>query len=128
MTRYEKGANFERELVAKFWGHDWASMRAAGSGTTPFPVPDVIGIRDNKIIIVECKTTKKDRLSLKKDILSLKRFSDICKAKAYIAIKFYKKEPRFFDLDKLLSKGNYTITIHDQFLNFESILGEQKIL
>ncbi|RLI88107.1 MAG: hypothetical protein DRO76_01350 [Candidatus Altiarchaeales archaeon] len=128
MTRYEKGANFERELVAKFWEHGWASMRAAGSGTTSFPVPDVIGIKDNKIIIVECKTTKKDRLSLKKDILALKKFSGICNGNAYIAIKFYKKGPRFFDLNKLLSKGDYTITIHDQFLDLESILGKQKTL
>lgn len=128
MSRYEKGANFERELVAKFWRHNWAAMRAAGSGTTSFPVPDVIGIRDNRIIVVECKTTKKEKLSLKKNILALKKFSDICGGKAYIAIKFYKKEPRFFDLDKLLSKKNYTVTIHDQFLSLESILGEQRAL
>ena len=128
MSRYEKGANFERHVVGKFWECGWAAMRAAGSGTTAFPVPDVIGISGSKVIIVECKTTKKDRLSLKKGILSLKKFADICSARAYIAIKFYKKEPRFFDLDELLVGKNYTITIHDQFLNFDSILGEQEIL
>ena len=128
MSRYEKGANFERELVAKFWRHGWASMRAAGSGTSSFPVPDVIGIRGDKIIIVECKTTKKDRLSLKKAILSLKKFSDICDGKAYIAIKFFKKEPRFFELNKLLLRKGYTVTIHDRFLNLDSLLGEQKTL
>ncbi len=128
MNRYAKGANFERKVVSDFWAHGWAAMRAAGSGTVSFPVPDVIGVKDRRLIVVECKTTSKDRLSLKKNITELKKFLDICKGEAYIAIKFYKKEPRFYDLEKILTQGNYTITEADPFITFETLLAEQRIL
>jgi len=48
MNRYEKGANFERKLVSDLWAHGWAAMRAAGSGTTSYPVPDVIAAKTGK--------------------------------------------------------------------------------
>ena len=127
MTHYQKGAKFERELVNKFWEHGWGAIRAAGSGGVAFPVPDVIAIKNNDIIIVECKSTKKDRLSLKKAAMNLKKFADISKGRAYIAIKFYKKKPRFFDIHDLLSGKTCTVNIHDKYLEFETILGEQMI-
>jgi Holliday junction resolvase len=128
MNRYAKGANFERKIVSDFWTHGWAALRAAGSGTVSFPVPDVIGIKDRRVIVVECKTTKKDRLSLKKNITELKKFLDICKGEAYIAIKFYKKEPRFYNLENVLLQGDYTIAVNDPFISFETLLSEQKTL
>ena len=128
MNRYAKGANFERKIVSDFWAHGWASMRAAGSGTISFPVPDVIAVKDGRIIAVECKTTSKDRLSLKKEILEMKTFMDICKGEAYIAIKFHKKEPRFYGIAKILGQGDYTIAESDPFLSFDVILSEQKTL
>ena len=128
MNRYAKGANFERKLVSDFWAHGWAAMRAAGSGTTVFPVPDVIAVKDGRVIIVECKATKKDRLSLKEAMTELKKFADLSGADAYISIKFFKKEPRFFSLEKMLSKGNYTISVNELFQSFETILSEQKTL
>jgi len=128
MNRYAKGANFERKIVSDFWARGWASMRAAGSGTTSFPVPDLIAVKGGRLIIIECKTTRKDRLSLKENILQLKRFQDISKAEAYIAIKFLKKEPRFYDLGKLLTQGDYTIAETDPYMPFEVVLAHQKTL
>lgn len=128
MNRYAKGANFERKIVSDFWAHGWAALRAAGSGTVSFPVPDVIGIKDRRVIVVECKTTKKDRLSLKKNITELSKFLDICGGEAYIAIKFYKKEPRFYNLENVLLQGDYTIAVNDPFISFETLLSEQKTL
>ena len=128
MTRYQKGAKFERELVKKFWGDGWAAMRAAGSGTIKFPVPDVIAVKNARMIAIECKSTKKDRLSLKKAIESLKIFSTISGVETYIAIKFEAKKPRFFDINELSSRGNYTISMHDPYLSFDALIGEQKRL
>ena len=128
MNRYAKGANFERKLVTDFWAHGWAAMRAAGSGTTSYPVPDVIAVKAGRIILVECRTTKNDRLSLKENMLDLKKFADISCGEAYIAIKFYKKEPRFYRLEKQLTKGNYTITENDAFQGMDTVLAEQKTL
>jgi Holliday junction resolvase len=128
MNRYAKGANFEREIVADLWSHGWASMRAAGSGTTSYPVPDVIGAKNGRLVLIECKTTKSDRLSLKKNILALEEFRKLSGGEAYITIKFYKKPARFYNIKPIIEKNKYTITINDTFLNIDSILFEQTTL
>ena len=126
MSRYEKGANFERELVNGFYEHGWTAMRAAGSGSVM--APDVIGMKNGRIVIIECKATKQDRLSLKDAILNMKKISDISGARAYIAVKFYKEKPRFFDVEKLLLKDNFTISLNDTYLSFDALVGRQRIL
>jgi Holliday junction resolvase len=126
MSRYEKGANFERELVNKFYEHGWTAMRAAGSGS--IMAPDVVGMKNGKIVIIECKATKQDRLSLKDAILNMKKISEISGAKAYIAVKFYKEKPRFFDVDKLMLKENFTISLNDTYLSFDALVGRQRTL
>ncbi len=126
MTRYEKGANFERELVNKFYEHGWTAMRAAGSGS--IMAPDVIGMKNGDIVVIECKATKKDRLSLKDAIVGMKKISEISGARAYIAVKFYKEKPRFFDIAKLMLKKNFTVSLDDTYLSFEALIGEQKTL
>ena len=50
MTKYEKGASFERELVHRFRNSGWAAVRAAGSGTIAVLVPDIIAIKNNDVI------------------------------------------------------------------------------
>jgi len=128
MNKYQKGARFEREIIRKFWKYGWTAVRSAGSGSIKFPVPDVIAIKDGKILLIECKVTKKDRLNVKKAATELKKFSDIAKCDAYICIKFQKKEPRFYSIDALISKKNYSIGINDKYLSIETIVGEQSLL
>lgn len=128
MNRYVKGANFEREIVSTFWMHGWAAVRAAGSGGCSYPVPDVVALKDGRIVAVECKTTTKDHLSLKSDVLKLKTFIDICGGGGYLAVKFRKKEPRFYEVNNIISRGNYTISLSDVFISFETVLAEQKTL
>lgn len=128
MTKYEKGASFERELVHKFWDSGWAAMRAAGSGTIAVLVPDILAIKNNDVIAVECKTTTQDRLSLKKDITNLLEFSRITGARAYIAIKFLREKPRFYKVETFVLSNNYTISLQDSYLGFESLIGEQVLL
>jgi len=84
--------------------------------------------KNGKTILIECKTTKKDRLSLKTNMLELKKFADISGGDAYIAIRFYRKEQRFYSLEKQLTKGNYTITEKDPFMSLDTILSEQERL
>jgi len=128
MSIYKRGADFERKLVTLFWGRGWAAVRAAGSGTRKEPVPDVIAVKDEKVIVVECKTTKKDRLSLKSAIQQLAEFTKLSGGKGYIAIRFYRKHPRFYDLDELMKKKNYTIRETHEYLNLDTVLGEQRRL
>ncbi|MBN2015131.1 MAG: hypothetical protein JW778_08125 [Candidatus Altiarchaeota archaeon] len=128
MTNYQKGARFERDVVNEFWSHGWAALRAAGSGSVGQPVPDVIGVREGKIIAVECKTTRREKAYLEEAVLKLKRFMEISNAEAYLAVKFPKKKPMFFNIKKLLREKKYNVTANDKHLSLESILGEQRTL
>jgi len=123
--RYKKGADFERDIVRRFWDGGWAAVRAAGSGTTKYPVPDVIAVKDNEIILVECKTTSKDRLNIKQAVAGLKKFAYISGARAYISVKFPKKQPRFYDICELLVAEEYTVKENNEHLSFESLIGKQ---
>ncbi|MCX6695623.1 MAG: Holliday junction resolvase, partial [Candidatus Altiarchaeota archaeon] len=74
-ARYKKGSDFERFIVNSFWERGWVALRAAGSGKTDKPLPDVIAVKNGRIILIECKTTTKDRLSLHKAVDNLMDFS-----------------------------------------------------
>ncbi|MFC2154761.1 Holliday junction resolvase Hjc [Candidatus Altiarchaeota archaeon] len=127
-NRYRRGADFERELVSMFWDHGWSALRAAGSGTTTYPVPDVVAFSEKHALAVECKTTGKDRLSLRKAVLALQRFLENTRAIGVIAVKFLRKEPRFYTLDMIERRGNYTIHVRDPYLSFDALVGAQKRL
>ena len=128
MRSYEKGVRFERALVHKFWKCGWSAIRSAGSGSVNLPVPDVIAMKDGKIILIECKSTHKDRLSLGKAIRSLSEFRKRSGGRAYLAIKFQGRGERFFDIDAISNRNGYTISTSDDYLTLDTILGHQKIL
>ncbi|MBU4266522.1 MAG: hypothetical protein KKE96_04775 [Candidatus Altiarchaeota archaeon] len=125
MTRYEKGAKFERALVHDFWERDWAAMRSAGSGNTSLPAPDLIAAKDGKIILVECKSTGREKLHLKGAILALHEFSRVSGGRAYIAVKFLRKEPRFYEIGGLMERKRFTISISDDYLSLDAVIGMQ---
>ena len=128
MTRYERGANFERELVSMFWSHGWTAIRVAGSGTTSNPTPDVLAIKDGAVVAVECKTTRKDRLSLGAAIKALRKYSVAAGVRAYISIKFLREEPRFYDVSELFSRKNNTISKKDDYITFDVLTEKQSRL
>lgn len=130
MTHYQKGANFERELVNRFWSCGWTAVRVAGSGIgSSSYLPDVIAIKDRDVILLECKTTRKDRLSLKSAINSLNEFASISKSRAYIAIKFLREKPRFYDISEILGReGDYTLSLEDEYLSFDALIRKQALL
>ena len=126
MTFYQKGANFERSLVRAFWDSGFAAMRAAGSGSAPFPIPDIIAAKGSRVIAVECKTTSKDKFRLDKhDIGKLRIFSDRVSCEAYVAVKFDREKPKFFPLELIAGK---TVSKNDMSLSFETIIGMQQTL
>lgn len=126
--RYQKGAGFERDLVNLFWKRGWTAIRVAGSGSVPLPVPDVLAISPGRVIALEAKTTGKDRLSLKKNVLGLKRFMDKSGCEGYIAVKFDRITPRFYSIESFKERGNYAITKKTGCLDFETLLGSQSTL
>lgn len=126
MSFYQKGANFERSLVRDFWENGFTAIRAAGSGSAPQPIPDVIAMKGNRILIIECKTTAKPTFRLgKDDIAKLRAFLERADCEAYLALKFNNVKPKFFPLDLVAGR---TVTKNDAALSFETLLGVQKTL
>jgi len=127
MTRYEKGAKFERSLVKEFWERGWTAMRSAGSGNTSLPAPDVIAIRDGEVVLIECKSTSREKLNLKGAVLSLHEFSKISGGRAYIAVKFLRQDPRFYSIDEFLQKKKFSVSAKHEYQNFDTVVGRQRV-
>lgn len=125
---YKKGANYERELVSLFWENGWAAVRAAGSGSTKYPVPDVVAVKDSDVVLVECKTTSKDRIHIKKAVMGLKKFAKASGARAFISVKFDREKPRFYDICELIVSEEYTISKNTEYLSFDLLIGRQSRL
>lgn len=107
----KKGSNAEREIVQKFWEHDWACIRAAGSGSTTFPSPDLLASNSKRIIALECKATKSNVIYIpKEEILQLDRFALTFGAESWLGIKFNRKGWFFIQPEKLpQTTKNYQI-------------------
>ncbi len=126
MTFYQKGANFERSLVRAFWDNGFTAIRAAGSGSAPFPIPDIIAMKDDRVIILECKTTAKEAFRLDKmDLEKMRLFKERANCEGYVAVKFNRGKPMFFPLNLL---SGMKISRGDTSISFETLLGLQKTL
>ena len=126
MNTKGKGTKAERELIHLFWSNSWACMRAAGSGSTQFPSPDILAGRK---VAIECKITKEDKKYFQKDeIIQLKNFSDYFGAEPWIAIRFYRTGWFFINIEDLdETDKHYSITkdkAEIKGLSFSEFLGE----
>jgi Holliday junction resolvase len=84
-----------------FWNNNFCAIRAAGSGSTPLPAPDLIvsgmvlaplGTPIRKTLAIECKAIKSNRKYFPlKEIEELNLFAKKFGAEPYIAIRFDRK-------------------------------------
>lgn len=130
-----KGTRAERELFHMFWKTGtWASIRSAGSGSTPMPSPDLIAGNKNKLLAIECKSTKgKSRNLTFEEINQLISFSDIINAIPILAMRFDKNGWHFLDAKEIPKnkRGNYTITFkmcQENGIKFQELIGTYKQL
>ncbi|MFH1127420.1 MAG: Holliday junction resolvase Hjc [archaeon] len=80
---YKKGYAFERELRLKLEKDGWHVIRSGGSKK-----PDLVAGKDKKVIIIECKVTKSDKIYLEKEeVLYLQEVAKAFGAEAMYAIK-----------------------------------------
>ena len=63
MTRYQKGASAERELLNTLYEKGFAVIRAAGSGVNALG-PDIVVLKADKAIAFECKSGYEGGLSI----------------------------------------------------------------
>ncbi|MCX6803334.1 MAG: Holliday junction resolvase Hjc [Candidatus Diapherotrites archaeon] len=64
MAHYNKGANAERELIKVLFDKGFAVLRVAGSGVSPLPSPDVVALKNSRILAFECKAWKGNYLAI----------------------------------------------------------------
>lgn len=107
-----KGSTAERELIHMFWDNGWAAMRAAGSGSTRHPSPDIIAGNARRKIAMECKITAgKYQYLTKKEIDELERFCQMFGCEGYAAVKFSGHDWFFLVLEDLKETGGgFSIT------------------
>ncbi len=106
MSKKSRGTNAERDLIHKFWGVGWAALRAAGSGSSQFPAPDVVAANNIRKLAIEVKlTTETKKYFTKKEINELTYFSEKFGAESWVAIKFFREPWYFLSLEDLEETG-----------------------
>lgn len=129
-----KGSRAERELLHMFWDNSWACVRAAGSGSTPMPSPDLVAGNKENLLAIECKSIKNNSKNFQKEeIDQLVTFSDILNAQPIIAMRFDNLGWYFLNAKELPKNknGNYTVTLklsQKQGVNFEELTKQYKQL
>jgi len=104
---YRKGYMGERELVYKLHERGYMVIRAPRSGRISLPSPDVIAVKDGKVIVVECKTRNAAFTVEEEQLKELSEWSEKGGAKAYVAWKLPRKEWIFLNLrDVIDNNGN----------------------
>lgn len=113
MSSKSRGTNAERDLIHRFWGAGWAALRAAGSGSSQFPSPDVVASNNVRKLALEVKlTTEKKKYYTKKEIKELRYFAEKFGAEAWAAVKFYHLPWRFLTIEDLEeTKASFAVDI-----------------
>ncbi|MBI2112667.1 Holliday junction resolvase [Candidatus Woesearchaeota archaeon] len=107
INRKAKGTKGERELVQFFNENNWACIRAAGSGSSRYPSPDLLAANAIRRLAIECKVTKDQKKYFSKDeIEQLKFFSQHFGAESWIGVKFAGEEWYFMMIEDLESTGS----------------------
>jgi holliday junction resolvase Hjr len=114
MSLKSRGTNAERDLIHRFWAIGWAAMRAAGSGSSQFPSPDVICGNNLRKLALEVKlTTETRKYFSSKEINDLKFFAEKFGAEPWVAVKFFRREWVFLSLEDLESSGkNFCVSLN----------------
>ncbi|MFO7710579.1 MAG: Holliday junction resolvase Hjc [Candidatus Woesearchaeota archaeon] len=123
-----KGTAGERELIHLFWKEGWAAFRAAGSGSSTHPCPDLIAGNRLRRAGIECKRAKKTyKYISKKEIEDLQTFCQVFGAEPWIAVKFDGLEWFFLTIEDLKeTQAGFVVTediTRNKGLLFEEFLG-----
>jgi len=63
LTRYDKGARTERELLSILYEQGYSVTRSAGSGVNALS-PDLVALRKGSCVSIECKAWERGSLSI----------------------------------------------------------------
>ncbi len=106
MNTKAKGTKGERELVRVFNENGWVCIRAAGSGSSPYPAPDVLAGNAMRRVAIECKVTAETKkYLLTEEIEQLRTFANKFGAEAWIGVRFPSEPWYFFMLEDIEQTG-----------------------
>lgn len=94
-------------MVKAFNEAGWACFRAAGSGSSKYPSPDVIAANAVRRLAIECKVTKDQKKYFAwSELEQLRTFAQKFGAESWIGVKFSGEEWYFLMLEDLEQTGN----------------------
>ena len=106
MDRKAKGTYAERELIHFLWERGWFSIRAAGSGSTKYPSPDLVAGNGLRRLAIECKSSADNKRYLTKpQIEELALFAKKFNAEPWIAFR-HNAVWHFISVEDLKDTGN----------------------
>ena len=126
-TAKARGSAAERELLHKLYNEGWGAVRAAGSGSIPLEVPDIIAGTNNRTIAVEVKYCSKDRQYLRtQEVIDLIEFAHRFDCEAWIGVRYTRRGWYFLQAKHLKSSGkHYVVSYEDaqnRGLRFEELI------
>ncbi|NPB01243.1 MAG: Holliday junction resolvase [Crenarchaeota archaeon] len=129
-----KGFRVERELANKLWSLGFAVMRgaASGAGARKRFVPDLVAMKNGKIIVLELKYRSKENDTIRIEFSRISRLAEFAKragGRAYIAVKYGKESWRFIPLEDMekLEKDSTGVKIRKNLVDKIGITLKQLI-
>jgi len=107
VKNYAKGYRAERELLHMLYGMGYAVLRAPHSGSIGIASPDIVAIKDGRVVVLECKSRAGAFTVPPEQLEELAEWERRAGATAYIAWKIARKGWHFLKLkDVVENKGN----------------------
>ncbi len=108
MNTKAKGTRGERELVKAFNEAGWVCIRTAGSGSSPYPAPDLLAGNAMRRLAIECKVIGDTKKYFPSDeIEQLQTFARTFGAESWIGVRFPRQEWYFIMLEDLEKTANH---------------------
>lgn len=120
------------ELFKLLWKNFGSCVRVAGSGSTPYPAPDLLASNGSRVFAIECKSVNSKKVYFDySELMLLKMFAKGFNAEAWIGVKFDRKGWMFILADKVKqSKGESYLVSYDGLLKdglkFEEFIGKYR--
>ena len=111
MSKYQKGARGERELLNRFYDLGYSVIRSAGSGVNSIS-PDIFVMKEGKGFAFECKAWDKDSISIEWDKWdALKKWEENSRLPMFMAWRMSNVGWFFIRLDEMhRNEKSYSIT------------------
>ena len=115
-----------------FWEAGHFCLRVAGSGSMPFPCPDLLVGKEGKSFAIECKSSKQDRRYItEQQVNELKQFANGFGAEAWIGMRFNREGWRFLKPEHLGRNGGKHFFVskdlcQEKGITFETLINSKR--